>query len=44
MPAKKWKVAEDGVVADGEGGFMKKGAELPDDADIESLKAKGWAE
>ncbi|WP_230280263.1 hypothetical protein [Croceicoccus sp. Ery15] len=45
MPAKKvWKVAQDGVVADGDGGFLAKGDPLPDDADVESLKAKGWAE
>ena len=38
------KVAKDGVIADGKGGWMKKGDELPADADIESLKAKGFAE
>lgn len=46
MTAKKkdtHKVAKDDVVADGKGGFMKKGDTLPDDCDIESLKAKGYA-
>ena len=47
MPAKKkegHKVLVDGVIADGKGGWMKKGDELPADADLESLKAKGFAE
>ena len=46
MTAKKkdtHKVAKDGVVADGKGGFFKKGDTLPEDADVESLKAKGYA-
>lgn len=41
---KTWKVARENTVADGKGGFLKKGAPLPDGADVESLKAKGWAE
>lgn len=38
------KVAKDGVIADGKGGWMKKGDELPADCDLDSLKAKGFAE
>ena len=38
------KVAKDGVIADGKGGWLKKGEELPADADLESLRAKGFAE
>lgn len=38
------KVAKDGVIADGKGGFMKKGDALPAGCDIAGLKAKGWAE
>lgn len=37
------RVAVDGVIHDGEGGYMAKGAALPDSADIDGLKAKGWA-
>ena len=40
----KFKVAKDGAVHDGKGGYMKKGDELPASADIEGLKAKGLAE
>lgn len=38
------KVAKDGVVHDGEGGYMKKGDALPASADIADLKGKGFAE
>ena len=37
------KVAKDGVVSDGKGGYLKRGDALPDDCDLESLKAKGYA-
>ena len=44
MPAKKWKVAKDNAVFNGEGGFFKKGDELPEAADLDGLKAKGLVE
>ena len=45
MPAKKkegHKVLVDGVIADGKGGYFKKGDVLPEGADADSLKAKGY--
>lgn len=41
---KKIKVAKDGAVHDGKGGYLKKGDELPASADAEGLRAKGLAE
>ena len=38
------KVAKDGVIANGKGGWMKKGDDLPEGCDLDSLKAKGFAE
>lgn len=38
------KVAKDGAIHDGNGGYLKKGDTLPDGADLESLKAKGLVE
>lgn len=38
---KVYKVAKDGAIHDGEGGYLKKGEVLPKGADIESLKSKG---
>ena len=31
-----------GVIADGKGGYYNEGDTLPDGADVESLKAKGY--
>ena len=35
------KVKVEGTISDGEGGFLPKGAELPEGCDVDSLKAKG---
>lgn len=43
-PATGHKVTKDFAVADGNGGYFKKGDVLPEGVDIESLKAKGLAE
>lgn len=34
--------AKDGVIYDGKGGYLKKGDEVPEGADLDSLKAKGF--